>query len=138
MQTKGKQGQYWVWLGVAGLVAILVLVRIWSPLSGTSLSARALLLNADAGNSTVQLTVGQALDLDLVAGYSVPSSSDSGVLVEQGSRTACGGEGCWRYHFQAVKAGEADLTAQRRAVCNPGEMCPMFIFLWSMHVQVRT
>jgi hypothetical protein len=135
------RGSSVTWLSVIGLVTVLALTRGSSAPSfvppGASPSLP-VMLDASAGGSTIQVHVGQAVDLDLGAGYSAPRSSDSGVLVEVGSPQICTeSEGCWRYHFQALRPGEVDLVYTQRAVCKSGEMCPMFIFLWTVHVQVR-
>ena len=120
-----------IWLGL--LLTLLTLGLSWVLVSPITLVH----LGANDGGGTVTVQVGQKLDLDLGAGYSAPRSSDTAVLGELASSESClGVEGCQRYHFVALRPGAADLVSYRRAVCKPGEMCMLFVMLFTIHIQV--
>jgi len=128
--------------GRAGLVLGLLVIAALAGCTSASVPSRStplavLQLGEQDGGGTVQAHVGQVVELDLGEGYSAVHSSDSSVLQEQAAAGSCSEvAGCQRYTFLAKASGEADLMAERRAVCTPGDMCPMFIFLFTIHVQV--
>lgn len=123
-------------LGLAGLLILFAASLLWPSLPDGAQVPPTVHLGAASGGTTVKVQVGQKVDLDLGAGYSAIHSSDAQVL-EQGMSEPCAGmDGCQRYHFTAMADGQADLQAERRAVCLPDEACPMFIFLFTIHIQV--
>jgi hypothetical protein len=126
----------WLGLGLAGLLLLFAMSLIWHSLLAPAPSLPVVQLGAANGGGTVQVQAGQKVDLDLGAGYSAVHSSNAGVLVMGAIEPCLEVAGCQRYHFTAMSSGQADLQAERRAVCLPGDACPMFIFLFAIHVQV--
>lgn len=133
---QGKMnGKRALWIGVS--VGLFVAVSFGLSMIYQARIPASVHMGVNDGGQTVQLKVGQGFDLDLVAGEGMPLSSDSTVVKAQGEEVCSRTGDCTRYHFVALKPGEADLTYEKRPVCASGEMCPQFIMLFTVHVQVK-
>jgi hypothetical protein len=134
-KSDGSGRRAWLGLLLLGLLVGLGLSLVWPTIPSI---APTLHLTGDNNGQTVQMQIGQELDLDLGAEYSDVHSNDPRVLAEKGAVQTCGDYiPCARYRFVAQAVGETDIVAWRRAVCKPDEMCPLFIISWSLHVQVK-
>jgi hypothetical protein len=89
--------------------------------------------NDDQG-STVKLVAGTCATLslrpDLI--WTTPVSSSSAVTVTDTETFAP--DSIWT--LNAIHAGEATITAAGRPNCKPGEICPLFIVEFSVHIHV--
>ncbi len=89
--------------------------------------------NADQGK-TVKLVAGTcatlSLDPDLI--WTTPVSSSSAVKVTDIETFAPDSE----WTLNAVHPGDATITASGRPNCKPGEVCPLFIVEFSVHIHV--
>ncbi|HET7419819.1 MAG TPA: hypothetical protein VFL27_05520 [Candidatus Dormibacteraeota bacterium] len=91
----------------------------------------------------VAMHVGQKLEVVLHAAqgmnnWSHPTSSDESVLKPIVDPAATAAVGVTLAAFQAMKAGEVDVTSNATPRCSPGQACPMYIALYQLKVVVTT
>jgi len=65
-----------------------------------------------------------------------PKSSDESVLTPVVDTRATAPIGVTVAAFQAVKAGDAEVTATASPKCPPGSACPMYVAFYSLKVTV--
>ncbi len=87
------------------------------------------------------LRVGQTLGVTLHAGagmtpWTHPTSSNPQVLKAIVNPAATAVRGVTLAAFQAIAPGEVDVTATSGPLCSPGQPCPMYVALYSLHVTV--
>ena len=66
-----------------------------------------------------------------------PQSSDTSVLAPIVDPAATAARGVTLAAFQAVKPGQADVTANASPMCSPGAACPMYLAVYSLKVTVK-
>jgi hypothetical protein len=96
---------------------------------------------ATEGDTSITIHVGQKLELVLraksgMSSWSNVRSSDASVLEPIVNPAATAVRGVTLAAFQAVRPGEAVITASAGASCSPGQACPMFAVLYSLTVTV--
>jgi hypothetical protein len=87
------------------------------------------------------LHVGQRLEVILhspngMNSWTHPKSSDESVLTPVVDTRATAPIGVTLAAFQAVKAGDAEVTATASPKCPPGSACPMYVAFYSLKVTV--
>ncbi len=90
---------------------------------------------------TATLHVGQRLEVILHApngmnSWTHPKSSDESVLTPVVDTKATAPIGVTVAAFQALKAGDAGVTATASPKCPPGSACPMYVAFYSLKVTV--
>jgi len=90
---------------------------------------------------TATIHVGQRLDVILHApngmnSWTHPKSSDESVLTPVVDAKATAPNGVTVSAFQALKVGNAEVTATASPKCPPGSACPMFVAFYSLKVTV--
>ncbi len=106
--------------------------------SGASALSPAATITLDDDNRTIQVKVGQVLNVSLKAdqgmdNWQVPNP-DSTVLAPTVNPAAAAARGVTLRAFKAQAPGTATLTATDRATCNPGQACSQAVR--SFHVTV--
>ena len=89
----------------------------------------------------VTMQVGQKLEVVLRAAqgmnnWSHPVASDTSVLAPIVDPAATAAIGVTLAAFEAIKAGEVDVTANASPKCSPGQACPMYLAVYSLRVTV--
>ncbi|TMD95666.1 MAG: hypothetical protein E6I72_10525 [Chloroflexi bacterium] len=90
----------------------------------------------------VTMRSGQRLEVVLHApngmnNWTHPQSSDTSVLAPIVDPAATAARGVTLAAFQAVKPGQADVTANASPMCSPGSACPMYLAVYSLKVTVK-
>ena len=87
------------------------------------------------------MRVGQKLEVVLHAGSGMDNwqhvkSSNEAVLVPIVNPAATAARGVTLAAFQALAAGQAEITAYASPTCPPGSACPMYVAVFSLKVTV--
>jgi uncharacterized protein YceK len=102
-------------------------------------------LNFDAAVSekdhAATLRVGQKLEVVLhasngMANWTQPKSSDESILAPVVNPAATAARGVTLAAFQAMAAGQAEITSNGSPVCPSGQACPMFLQVYSVKVTI--
>jgi hypothetical protein len=99
--------------------------------------ARAVCITASANGQTVVVGVGWRVGVDLQGSeraWSAPVEGGADLLRQVAGVRRDGG--AVQVAYTAVAPGRTDLRATERPLCRPGRMCPQFILLWQVHIQV--
>ncbi len=104
-----------------------------------STGARSLCLTASSGGRTVTVGVGWTVTVELRGHerqWSALSQYGEQILRQLGAvkRQA----GSVQAAYEAIAPGRTELRALERPVCLPGRICPQFILLWLLRVDVRS
>lgn len=89
----------------------------------------------------VTMRVGQKLEVALHAStglneWSHPQSNDTSVLAPAVDPAATAARGVTLAAFQAMKPGEANVTANASPKCPPDAACPMYVAVYMLKVTV--
>jgi len=87
------------------------------------------------------MRAGQRLEVALhalngMADWVHPQSDDATVLAPRVDPAATAAGGVTLAAFQALRPGEAEITATASPLCSPGQACPMYVALYSLKVTV--
>jgi uncharacterized protein YceK len=109
-----------------------------APSTGPGLSFDVVVTEKD---KAATMRVGQKLELVLHAGDRMDNwqhvkSSDEAVLVPIVNPAATAARGVTLAAFQALAAGQAEITAYASPTCPPGSACPMYVAVFSLRVTV--
>ena len=96
---------------------------------------------ATNSDHAVTMHVGQKLEVVLRAGQGMnnwthPHSSDASVLQPIVDPAATAATGVSLAAFQALAAGQVDVTSNGSPKCSPGQACPMYVAVYSLQVTV--
>ena len=96
---------------------------------------------ATNSDHAVTMHVGQTLEVVLRAGQGMnnwthPRSSDPSVLQPIVDPAATAATGVSLAAFQALAAGQVDVTSNGSPKCSPGQACPMYVAVYSLQVTV--
>lgn len=89
----------------------------------------------------VSVHVGQRLEVVLHAAggmgnWSHPTSSDRSVLSPIVDPAATAARGVTLAAFEAMRQGEAEVSATASPLCSPGRACPMLVAVYSLRVTI--
>jgi hypothetical protein len=119
---------------IASLLAALALAQTAAATTRTTIpNCPRTITNKDNGK-TIRMVQGSCatLKLDNSLVWTTPQSSSKAVSVFDTETFAPDQEwGLW-----AARPGDATITSTGRPNCKPGEVCPLFVVLFSVHVHV--
>jgi hypothetical protein len=124
-------------LGVALIGSLLAVLCVAQPaMSATTAATRycpSTIDNADNGK-TITLAAGTCATLSLQPNlvWTTPVSSSKAVTVTDTETFAP--DSMWT--LNAIHAGDATITSSGRPNCKPGQVCPLFIVEFSVHIHV--
>ena len=96
-------------------------------------------IKASQSNSTVSTSVGNTVEVQLPFGHKWqgPVSTSSVLQLQQPSGYALKSQNVCVWRFVAKASGTTKLSFTSQALCKAGELCPMYIAVFSFDINVK-
>ncbi len=105
----------------------------------TSTQAANVTLQPSQANTTINAHTGDVIEVRLPFGskWTGPQTSQGNLELQTPSGYAMKGQNVCVWRFVAKSAGTAQLTFQKQALCQPGQLCPQYIMNVPFIIQIQ-